>query len=234
MNELVFKNEYGYLVTDTLKIAEIFGKRHDNVMIGVRKQVDKLIEAGEKDFTDLNFEVSDYIDSTGRNLMKYNMTENGFTLIAMSYNTIEAMKFKVMFINEFKRMKEHIISLENKPKSRLELAKENVMLIEEIEAMESRNKQLTNVLGTYQKHGSAITVRDFTKIVFQENNIVIKEREMWKLLDEKYVDGKRLPYAKYKKYFEVYQCVKNGAVRTTTKLSPKGILYFTNKLLEMR
>lgn len=232
MNDLVFSSN-GVLVTDSLMVASVFNKRHDNVTKDIKNQINKLNEAGEMNFNALNFELVEYIDKKGEKRPKYNLTEDGFTLLAMSYNTIEAMKFKVMFINEFKKMKEHIQTLESKPKTRLELAKENVMLIEEIEAMETRNKQLTNVLGAYQKHGKAITVRDFTKIVYQEENIIIKEREMWKLLDGKYVDSKRLPYAQYKKYFEVYQCVKNGAVRTTTKLSPKGILYFTNKLLEM-
>ncbi|WP_042993368.1 Rha family transcriptional regulator, partial [Bacillus thuringiensis] len=40
--------------------------------------------------------------------LKYNLTEEAFTLVAMSYNTKEAVQMKIKFIEEFKRMKQHI------------------------------------------------------------------------------------------------------------------------------
>ena len=50
----------GKPTTTSLQVAERFGKRHDNVL--------RAIESLEcsKEFTDLNFEVSAYTDSTGR------------------------------------------------------------------------------------------------------------------------------------------------------------------------
>lgn len=56
--------------TDCLKVAQAFGKRHTNIL----RAIENLDCA--KSFTQLNFELSDYIDSTGRVLPKYEMTQD--------------------------------------------------------------------------------------------------------------------------------------------------------------
>ncbi|WP_313798829.1 Rha family transcriptional regulator [Cytobacillus sp.] len=107
MNQLVFI-EKGQAVTDSLTVAEVFGKNHDNVLRDIRNQVEKLIEAGEEKFSLINFEESVYRNVRGREYKKVNMTEDAFTLVVMGYVTPEAMKFKVKFIQEFKRIKEQL------------------------------------------------------------------------------------------------------------------------------
>ena len=54
-NDLVFENN-GEVVTDSLTIAEMFGKRHDNVLSDIKLQMEY---AGEK-FSLLNFQESHY------------------------------------------------------------------------------------------------------------------------------------------------------------------------------
>ncbi|MCM3701866.1 Rha family transcriptional regulator [Paenibacillus macerans] len=110
MNQLVFI-ENGRVVTDTLIVSEMFGKTHDNVMRDTRNQIEKLNEAGEFEFSLLNFEESSYTNDRGRVYPKIDMTEEGFVLVAMSYVTPEAMKMKVKFIQEFKRMREQLRSV---------------------------------------------------------------------------------------------------------------------------
>jgi Rha family phage regulatory protein len=107
MKELVFI-EKGQAVTDSLTVSEVFGKRHDNVISDIENQIYKLEEAGEVDFSLLNFKESTYKNERGREYKKINLTEDAFTLIAMSYTTPEAMKFKVKFIQEFKRMRNEL------------------------------------------------------------------------------------------------------------------------------
>ncbi|MDX8288861.1 Rha family transcriptional regulator [Metabacillus indicus] len=106
MNQLVFV-ENGQAVTDSLTVSDVFGKDHDKVMRDIIVQIKKLNEAGEIDFSTANFVGSTYT-SRGRSYEKFNLTEDAFTLIAMSYITVDAMKFKVKFIQEFKKMKEHL------------------------------------------------------------------------------------------------------------------------------
>jgi len=106
MNQLVFI-ENNKVVTDSLTVAEVFNKRHSDVIRDVETQINKLHEAGEQEFGKRNFALSSYQSGT-REYKKYNLTEDAFTLVAMAYTTPEAMKMKVKFIQEFKRMREHI------------------------------------------------------------------------------------------------------------------------------
>ncbi|WP_447579940.1 Rha family transcriptional regulator [Acinetobacter baumannii] len=107
MGELVFI-EKGQVVTDSLTVAEVFGKDHKNVLRDIKSQWLKLEEAGELSFVQLNIEPVEYKDEKNRIQPKINLTEDAFTLIAMSYTTPEAMRFKVKFIQEFKRIKEEL------------------------------------------------------------------------------------------------------------------------------
>ena len=100
--DLVFV-ENNEVVTDSLTIAEMFGKRHDNVVADIRTQIEY---AGEE-FSLLNFQESNF-KSRGKQYPKFNLTEEAFTLVVFSYNTKEAVQTKIKFIKEFKRMKEFI------------------------------------------------------------------------------------------------------------------------------
>lgn len=107
MNQLVFI-EKGNAVTDSLTVAGVFGKEHKNVLRDIENQITKLSQAGEGEFNRLNFERIQYFDSRNRTQEKYLLSEDAFALVAMSYTTPEAMKFKVHFIQEFKRIKEQL------------------------------------------------------------------------------------------------------------------------------
>jgi Rha family phage regulatory protein len=109
-NLVVVQN--GQAVTDSLTVAEVFGKRHDNVMKDIRNQINKLVLADEMDFTLLNFKERTFETEKGNLYNKFELTEDAFALIAMSYTTPEAMKMKVSFLKEFKRIKEEL----SKPK----------------------------------------------------------------------------------------------------------------------
>lgn len=100
---LVFIEE-GRAVTDSLTVAEVFNKDHSNVLKDIRKQIDY---AGEE-FAGVNFHLGEYLDKNNQARPKFNLTEEAFTLVAMSYNTKEAVQMKVKFIQEFKRMRERI------------------------------------------------------------------------------------------------------------------------------
>ncbi|HHT7202891.1 MULTISPECIES: Rha family transcriptional regulator [Bacillus] len=106
--QLVFESN-GKVVTDSLMIAEVFGKTHDNVLKDIRKQMDY---AGYE-FSLVNFHERTY-ESRGRLYPKIDLTEQAFTLVVMSYNTKEAVQMKIKFIQEFERMQQYI---RDKPKA---------------------------------------------------------------------------------------------------------------------
>jgi Rha family phage regulatory protein len=107
MNQLVFI-ENNKVVTDSLTVAEVFLKNHKDVLRDIENQINKLSQASEDEFSQRNFAQSNYQNERGRTYPKFNLTEDAFTIIAMSYVTPEAMKMKVKFIQEFKKMREHI------------------------------------------------------------------------------------------------------------------------------
>lgn len=63
-------------MTNTLKVAEYFGKRHDNLL-----QIIKNLGCSDE-FALLNFEETSYVDEWGRKQPMYLMTQDGFTLLS--------------------------------------------------------------------------------------------------------------------------------------------------------
>lgn len=96
-------------VTDSLIVAETFGKRHADVMRDIEVQINKLNEAEMSEWGLRNFAHTQYQHHQNKQWYpKYNLTEDAFAIVAMSYVTPEAMKMKVKFLDEFRRMKEHL------------------------------------------------------------------------------------------------------------------------------
>jgi len=108
MNELVVVKKDNIL-TDSLIVAREFEKSHDKVLRDIRNQIEKLKEAGESEFSLANFGESNYIDERGKEYPKFQLTEEAFAIVAMSYVTPKAMGMKVKFIKEFKRMRQFIL-----------------------------------------------------------------------------------------------------------------------------
>ena len=81
----------GRPATTSLEVAKFFDKRHDDVLKSIRN----LRPNCPEEFTALNFEVSNYLDQTGRSLPMYIIFRDGFTLLAMGYTGPEAIRFKL-------------------------------------------------------------------------------------------------------------------------------------------
>ena len=138
MNQLVFI-ENNRVVTDSLTVAEVFGKDHDKVMRDIRNQLEKLNEAGEHEWGIANFGETHYQHPQNKQwYKKYLLTEEAFTLVAMSYTTPEAMKMKVRFIEEFKRMRSELEKQKQPFKLPTTYKEALLQLVEQVE----RNEQL--------------------------------------------------------------------------------------------
>lgn len=98
MNNLVQISDNNQLTTTSLKIAERFGMEHKNVLAKIQK-----LEIPE-DFNRLNFQLVEYIDKKGESRKQYEITFDGFTLLAMGFTGQKAMKFKIDFIKAFRAM----------------------------------------------------------------------------------------------------------------------------------
>lgn len=90
--------------TTSLAIANVFNKRHDHIIAKIR-------ELPQDEFTAPIFRVSEYTDKSGRKLPMYEMTKDGFVLLAMGFTGEKAYKFKIEYINAFNRMADEIRGL---------------------------------------------------------------------------------------------------------------------------
>ncbi|HAV9180761.1 TPA: Rha family transcriptional regulator [Escherichia coli] len=92
------------VLTTSVKVAEFFGKRHDNVLRKIRQVIAECPE----DFALLNFELTDFIDKNGDIQPMFNMTKDGYMLVVMGFTGKAAMQMKVAYIQAFNWMAELI------------------------------------------------------------------------------------------------------------------------------
>ena len=106
-------------------VAEKFGKRHAHIIRDIEATISTINDAqvienkvqpnfglneninGLKNQSVKNdyFVESSYIDSIGRTLKEYLITEDGLALLVMGFTGADAMRVKLKFIAEFNRMK---------------------------------------------------------------------------------------------------------------------------------
>ena len=96
----------GQAVTSSLQVAEYFGKKHQHVMEKVRA----LLAEIPSDWGVSNFRQSSYFNLQGKEQPCYEMTKDGFTLLAMGFTGKKAMEFKINYINAFNQMADFILS----------------------------------------------------------------------------------------------------------------------------
>lgn len=100
MLDLVFRSG-NEVETDSYRIAQAFGKRHDNVIYAIENLN---CSAG---FAALNFKESYEISELAnkRPVKYYRVTEKGAMLLIMGFNGKEAMAVKERFIEAFEQMR---------------------------------------------------------------------------------------------------------------------------------
>ncbi|SCX83969.1 Rha family transcriptional regulator [Butyrivibrio sp. INlla14] len=131
MKDLVPRNQYGLFADkngvariDSMTVAEIFEKRHDNVVRDIRS-----LDCS-KEFLLLNFEEQTYIDNNAHRQICYNMTRDGFVFLVMGYRGRKAAAFKEDYIRRFNEM-EQFIKFLLEARSEFPLLTANIQLIEE-------------------------------------------------------------------------------------------------------
>jgi Rha family phage regulatory protein len=96
------------VTTSSLAVAEYFGKRHTNVLRAIKN-----LECSEE-FNRLNFAPVKYIDKKCESQPAYELTKDGFAMLAFGFTGKQAAAFKERYINAFNEM------LEGYPAGRIE------------------------------------------------------------------------------------------------------------------
>jgi len=137
MNELVFRNESGQPVTNSLLVAEKFGKRHGDV---VRAIEDVMLKSPENERIS-NFAktlITKEIPNGGkRDDPMYILTRDGFSIVVLGFTGAEAMEFKWEFIDAFNKMEAMLQS-------------DDYIVMRSQEIMQGRVKQLEAKVFTQQ------------------------------------------------------------------------------------
>ena len=92
----------GKITTTSLKLAEVFGKEHKNVIRDIES-----LQVPEE-WHKLNFEPMLYDAQVGNGAIRknkaYTITRDGFTILAMGFTGARAMQFKLAYIEAFNAM----------------------------------------------------------------------------------------------------------------------------------
>jgi Rha family phage regulatory protein len=233
MSELVFINN-DRVVTDSLMVAEAFGKRHSDVL----RSVEHL--GCSKEFNERNFALDDYTDRKGERRPKYLITQDGFTLLVMGYTGKTAMEFKEKYIDEFNRMKKelnkHTASyMIDDPIKRaqmwIEEQKQRLMLEQQVKEYEPKVTYYDLILQSKDVINISQISKDYGLSGAKLNKILKQEGVQYKM------NGQWLLYSKhqdkgYTKSHTTEYTKSNGDVGTKlhTKWTQKGRLFIHNIL----
>jgi len=99
MNDLV-EMKQGKVVVSSKDVAAKFGKTHRHTMMAIRK----LSEDIGRELGEPNFGLSSYVSEQNKVLPCYDITRDGFTLLAMGFTGKEALQWKIKYMQAFNKM----------------------------------------------------------------------------------------------------------------------------------
>lgn len=89
-------------LTTSLAVARSYGKEHKNVLAAIEAII---LEMGLKLSREFVFRKTIYIAGNGRAEPMYEMNEDAFSLLVGGFTGAEALRFRIAYITEFKRMR---------------------------------------------------------------------------------------------------------------------------------
>lgn len=197
------------------EIAEMTGKRHDNVMKDIRGEIETLENAGLKGL--LKFELSTYINSQNKAQPCYSLTKKEALQIMTRYDAVARIKV----LNHIEKLEEHI----NKPLSTLEMLQLQIQLAQEHENKINKNSlEITKLQNTMtidyhqQQELRNLANKKCVKLLGG------KESNAYKKLSKKVFSAL---WNSYKEYFRV------ASYKDTARLKfDKAVNYITNYSLD--
>ena len=252
MEELVFKSAKGTPITNSLLVAQKFGKEHRNVLQTVRNMT------AENSAVHQMFYETTYYNEQNKQQPLFVMNRDGFTLLVMGFTGSDALQFKVDFINAFNKMENIIKSGAHQiPQTYSEALMIAARQAEQIEQLQKQNEEQRPAVvfrDSVTNADTHITVRELAKLICQ-NGVEIGEHRLYDyLVENKYlIRQKRWSKSKNKyetDYYEPYQCWiekglfftketvigegNNSFIRRTIYVTGQGQYHFVQKFLYKR
>ena len=106
--EFGLEEENGTVTTTSLKVAEVYGKDHKNVMAKIQHFIEIIPE-----LNGLNFKLVEYKDGKGEMRPMYRMDRKGFAMLVNKFTGDKALIFTAKYTDAFERMIELIAQLKD-------------------------------------------------------------------------------------------------------------------------
>lgn len=102
----------GRAVVSSVSVAEHFRKQHKHVLDSIRD----IIRDAPAEFNEPNFRPVEYRDAKGERRPAYDLTRDGFTLLAMGFTGKRALAWKVRYIQAFNALEAEVMRLRREPR----------------------------------------------------------------------------------------------------------------------
>jgi Rha family phage regulatory protein len=146
MTEKLVNIKESQALTSSLIIAKRFNKSHTNVLANIRELIDKLTL---ENLAVRNYFISSsYMNTRNRKYKTYDVTRDGFSLLAMGFTGMKAFKFKTRFINAFNRMESELKKISLSRKVGIETRK---LLTDTIQESGENERMHGHAFSTYSK-----------------------------------------------------------------------------------
>ena len=242
MNELInIENKDGVLLVSSREVAERFEKEHRHVT----RDIENIISQGcAQNWTDLFVETEYQNEQNKQYYKQYQLTRDGFSLLAMGFTGAKALEWKLKYLEAFNKMEEAIkTGVVPHGKELIALA-----VIEAQKVIESQGRQIQELIpkGIFADSVAAshttILVGELAKILKQngidtgQNRLFQWMRDNGYLINRKGTDYS-MPTQRSMEMglFEIKETSISHSdghitVNKTPKVTGKGQIYFINKL----
>lgn len=160
MNKLVEVKKEKIFCKSNL-VAELFEREHKNVL----RDIKEIISNCSEEFSQLNYEPSTY-KVRGKEYPCYNLSKDGFTMLAMGFTGEKATQFKELYINKFNEM-ERLITSQRLAKIEFKDLTDNIALSHE----EIKPYHFSNELNMINKIVLGMNAKQFREV----NNLEDKQ-----------------------------------------------------------
>ncbi len=231
------KIENDRMLTDSRIVAETFGKDHRHVL----RDIDN-IRKDVSNFGQMFFE-TEAPDSYGRLQRVYQMTRDGFSLLAMGFTGSDAMEWKLKYLEAFNKMEAFWNSPEQIMARAHRIAEQTIASLEQKLQQKDfqieQNKPKVLFADAVETSKTSILIGELAKIICQ-NGVNIGQRRLFSWMKENgyLMKATNLPTQRYieQGLFEIKESTiqtPDGSVRITktTKVTGKGQIYFVDKFL---
>lgn len=136
----------GQITATSLQVAEHFGKRHTHVLRSIRN-----LQVSEE-FSRLNFGPRDYFDERGKVQPMYDITRDGFAMLAMGFTGKEAARWKEAYISTFNAMEAKLRALYVTPLLSQSEFRNGIKLQTKLQLMEQSRSTMTALVQETCQH----------------------------------------------------------------------------------